>query len=122
MEVRYLDSSEKKRCRSLWEEAFPEDSASFVDYYMEEKTKDNRILVLEENGRILSMLHRNPYEVYAGDRLWKCDYIVGGAAKRIYAQAYGAGAGGYESRGDALFFSHARGKRDLSSFWFYFYF
>ncbi|MCJ7845130.1 MAG: enhanced intracellular survival protein Eis [Blautia sp.] len=77
MEVRYLDSSEKKRCRSLWEEAFPEDSASFVDYYMEEKTKDNRILVLEENGRILSMLHRNPYEVYAGDRLWKCDYIVG---------------------------------------------
>ena len=29
----------KKRCRSLWEEAFPEDSASFVDYYMEEKDK-----------------------------------------------------------------------------------
>lgn len=128
MEVRYLDSSEKKRCRSLWEEAFPEDSASFVDYYMEEKTKDNRILVLEENGRILSMLHRNPYEVYAGDkavemRLYRrrC-HSRGWAAKRIYAQAYGAGAGGYESRGDALFFSYARGKRDLSSFWFYFYF
>lgn len=77
MEVGYLGSSEKKRCRNLWEEAFPEDSASFVDYYMEEKTKDNRILVLEENCRILSMLHRNPYDVYAGDRLWKCDYIVG---------------------------------------------
>ena len=82
METAYLNSSEKNSCRSLWEEAFPEDSAPFTDYYMEEKTKDNKILVLRKNGRILSMLHRNPYEVYVRDRLWKCDYIVGVATAR----------------------------------------
>lgn len=82
MEVRYLSSSEKERCRSLWEEAFPEDSAAFVDYYMKEKTKDNRILVLEEDRKILSMLHRNPYDICAGDRMWRCDYIVGVATAK----------------------------------------
>ena len=82
METAYLNSSEKNSCRSLWEEAFPEDSAPFTDYYMEEKTKDNKILVLRKNGRILSMLHRNPYEVYVRDRLWECDYIVGVATAR----------------------------------------
>ena len=82
---------------------------------MEEKTKDNRILVLEENGRILSMLHRNPYEVYAGDRLWKCDYIVGvataeagrrrGYMRRLMERALA------DMRAEGMpFLSHARGK------------
>ncbi len=46
--IRYLDGNEKAGSRDLWEEAFPEDSRSFDDYYFVEKLKDNRILVLEE--------------------------------------------------------------------------
>lgn len=46
--IRYLEEQEKYRSRNLWEEAFPEDSESFDDYYFEEKLKDNRILVLED--------------------------------------------------------------------------
>ena len=38
--LKYLNGQEKERCRSLWEEAFPEDSQSFVDYYFKEKMKD----------------------------------------------------------------------------------
>ena len=48
--IRYLNGDEKGASRDLWEEAFPEDSRSFDDYYFLEKMKDNRILVLEEGG------------------------------------------------------------------------
>lgn len=61
--IRYLEAEEKGRTRALWNEAFPEDSVSFGDYYYKEKTKDNRILVCEEEGRIVAMLQRNPYAV-----------------------------------------------------------
>lgn len=75
--IRYLDTEEKDRSRALWNEAFPEDSARFCDYYYKEKTKDNRILVREEEGRIVSMLHRNPYRISMRGHVAGCDYIVG---------------------------------------------
>lgn len=75
--IRYLEPEEKGRARALWREAFPEDSESFGDYYFEEKTKDNRILVCEEDGRIVSMLHRNPYRISMRGDVKTCDYIVG---------------------------------------------
>lgn len=80
-EVRYLDDHEKIRSRNLWEEAFPEDSQSFDDYYFTEKVKDNRILVLENNGQIDSMLHLNPYLLQVKDFRWRIDYIVGVATR-----------------------------------------
>ena len=43
--IRYLEQEEKGRTKELWKEAFSEDSTSFVDYYYEEKMKDNRVLV-----------------------------------------------------------------------------
>ncbi len=44
--IRYLTAEEKPLSRDLWEEAFPEDSRSFDDYYYSEKIKGNRILAL----------------------------------------------------------------------------
>lgn len=75
--IRYLETGEKNACRSLWEEAFPEDSREFDDYYFTEKMKENRVLVLEEEGRIVSMLHQNPYRIRVRDQIWQSDYIVG---------------------------------------------
>lgn len=81
-EIRYLDTYEKMRSRDLWEEAFPEDSKSFDDYYFQEKLKDNRILVLEEAGRIDSMIHLNPYRVQVKNHRWRVDYLVGVATRK----------------------------------------
>lgn len=75
--IRYLEAAEKERTRPLWNEAFPEDSEPFCDYYYKEKMKDNRVLVCEENGRIVSMLHRNPYRISMRGDVKVCDYIVG---------------------------------------------
>lgn len=83
MEIRYLKESEKQKTRILWEEAFFEDSDSFQDYYFSYKVKENQILAGEESGKIVSMIHRNPYLLTVGKdregnpRLWRSDYLVG---------------------------------------------
>ena len=70
--IRYLTEEERGLSRDLWEEAFPEDSRSFDDYYFSEKIKENRILALcrDEEGvspaSIESMIQLNPYEIQAG--------------------------------------------------------
>lgn len=73
----YLGQEEKNRSRDLWEEAFPEDSQSFRDYYYGEKTRSNRIMVREADGKIIAMLHLNPYRVMVKNQIWRSDYIVG---------------------------------------------
>lgn len=78
----YLNSQKKNDCRSLWEEAFPEDSQAFIDYYFTEKIKDNRILVLKEEAEIAAMLHLNPYRVNVRGQVWYSDYIVGVATRQ----------------------------------------
>lgn len=75
--IRYLEQEEKGRTRELWNEAFPDDSDSFMEYYYKEKMKDNRVLVCEKEGRIVSMLHRNPYRIWLRGAEKECDYIVG---------------------------------------------
>ena len=111
--LHYLNKEEKNRSRELWEQAFPEDSDCFRDYYYTEKTRDNRLLVLEEGGQILSMLIAIPICSQMGEKTAVCDYIVGVATdknsrrKGLYEAAYGKGAEGYERGGHALLFSHA---------------
>lgn len=46
--IKYLTGTDKLKCRDLWEEAFPDDSEQFCDYYFKEKLKDNRILAIIE--------------------------------------------------------------------------
>ena len=79
--IRYLNEGERQRSRELWEEAFPEDSRSFDDYYFAEKLKDNRILVREEEGQIAAMIQMNPYRIQAAGRQWQVDYLVGVATR-----------------------------------------
>lgn len=59
--MRYLSQEEKEKSRFLYEQAFPEDAKDFVDYYYSYCTKDNEILVLEQENEICSMVHLNPY-------------------------------------------------------------
>lgn len=74
----YLTQEEKTDTIPLWQEAFPEDRPGFLDYYYKEKTKDNRILAVREegSGRVISMVHRNPYRLQVNGRELNSDYIV----------------------------------------------
>lgn len=80
----YLIGEKKKESRSLYEHAFSEDTKRFVDYYYQYKTKDNQILALEEDGQVVSMLHRNPYVLIVNGYEVKSDYIVAVATHKDY--------------------------------------
>lgn len=81
MKVRKLKTEEHILTRPLYEEAFSEDSQSFTDYYYTEKTADNQIYVLEEEGRICSMVHLNPYTVSVNGSRKETNYIVAVATR-----------------------------------------
>lgn len=84
MEIRNLGQGEKKNTRALYEEVFPEDSDAFVDYYYEEKIKDNIIYVAEEDGRFQAMLHLNPYVMSVNGTERETHYIVAVATRKEY--------------------------------------
>lgn len=75
--IRYLEPEEKEKARTLWSQAFFEDSEEFDQYYFTEKIKDNQILVKEEDGAIISMVHLNPYKIRLGTFCAQINYIVG---------------------------------------------
>lgn len=74
--IRYLPEEEKGRSKKLYREAFPEDKDAFVEYYYHDVTENNRILVLEEDGEICSMLHLNPYRISVRGQVTDSYYYV----------------------------------------------
>lgn len=84
MEIRKLKKEEHLKTRALYEEVFNEDSKGFVDYYFSEKTKDNVIYVVEDEGEIQAMLHLNPYTVMVNGVEKKAHYIVAVATRKEY--------------------------------------
>ncbi len=84
MEIRYLSGNERQRSRVLYEEVFTEDEKAFTDAYYDIKARDNEILVAEDNGEIVSMLHRNPYEFRLRGNVVQADYLVAVATRESY--------------------------------------
>lgn len=84
MRIRLLDADEKRKTRPLYEKVFDEDSKGFVDYYYTEKTRDNQIYAVEEDGEIRAMLHLNPYRVAVNGSVRDVNYIVAVATQREY--------------------------------------
>lgn len=80
----YLSAEEKRRSRELYRNVFSEDTEKFVDYYYEYKIRDNEILALEEDERLVSMLHLNPYTMIVNGYELKTNYIVAVATDKDY--------------------------------------
>lgn len=80
----YLPEEQKIRSRSLYERVFSEDTERFVDFYYTYKIRDNKILALEEDGQIISMLHLNPYRMIVNGYEVKSNYIVAVATHEDY--------------------------------------
>lgn len=52
---------EIEKTRALYEAVFTEDTEQFVDYYYEEKTRNNKAYTLTEKEQVVAMLHLNPF-------------------------------------------------------------
>lgn len=79
--IRYLLDNEKGKSEALYRAAFPEDKDAFVEYYYSYVTKDNKILVLEQEREISSMLHLNPYHLSVNGMAVDAYYYVAVATK-----------------------------------------
>ena len=75
------DLKEKQRTINLYLQAF-EDTKKFVDYYYNEKCKDNVVIVWDEGGEIISMLHLNPYKISVCGKIFDTYYVVAVATDR----------------------------------------
>ena len=82
MQIRKISDAEKGKTRKLYEEIFSEDSVK-LDYYTE-KTKDNTIYVVEEDGAVRAMLHLNPYTLMVNGKEEPSHYIVAVATEKEY--------------------------------------
>lgn len=83
MKIRKLNQEEKQQTKPLYQRIFHEDSESFIDYYYSEKTKDNTIYIVEEEG-IRSMLHLNPYMIRVNGKEEPAHYIVAVATEKDF--------------------------------------
>ena len=84
MRIRKLEQNEHIKTKALYREVFSTDSDGFVDYYYTEKIKDNQIYVMEEEERIVGMLHLNPYTLKVNGMEKETNYIVAVATKEEY--------------------------------------
>ena len=81
---KYLSAEERAKTRPIYEIVFSEDTKKFIDYYYQYKIKDNDILVIEEDGQLVSMLHLNPYKMIVNGYEMKINYIVAVATLEEY--------------------------------------
>lgn len=84
MILRRLKQEEHGVTRALWEEVFQEDTKEFLDYYYFIKTQNNEIYVIEEDGKIRSMLQLNPYEIQIEEKKVPSCYIIAVATQKEY--------------------------------------
>lgn len=84
MEIRKLQQQENGKTRELWEKVFKEDTAAFLDYYYYIKARDNEIYVIEDGGKIRSMIHLNPYRVRINDMEFPSAYLVAVATEETF--------------------------------------
>ena len=83
-EPRKLLLEEHIKTKEIWRNIFPEESEGFLNYYFDEKIKDNEIYVIEDGDKIVSMIHLNPYDMRVGTEQYRLHYIVGVATDPHY--------------------------------------
>lgn len=81
--IRYARAGDREALYKLWQDCF-HDSDVFTDYYFDTYFRENRVLMLEDDGQLKAMLHLNPYAFCMGGRKLDSYYIVGVATDAEY--------------------------------------
>ncbi len=80
-QIRYLNAEERQNTRNMYETIFPEDSKAFIDYYYRWKTRENEIVVMEDEKGFQVMIHLNPYYLQINTETAAVSYIVAVATR-----------------------------------------
>ena len=76
MEIRFAKDSEKENIREIWDYCF-NDSPKFTDFYFDNKYDNKNTVVVDEDGKIVSSLQLNQYELNLNNKLYNTSYVVG---------------------------------------------
>lgn len=87
MNLRYAHNEDLENIKDIWNYCF-RDEESFVNYYFNNKYKEENTVVLEEDGKIISSLQLNQYKVNLNNKNYDASYVVGVST---YPQARGKG-------------------------------
>mgnify|MGYP000408746851 CR=1 FL=1 len=78
MDFRLLQQDTLSQAADLWDYCFEKKGTPFYEWYFGEYAlKQNRILGGFQDGKLLTMLHLNPYVLRLRGWDWKVPYIVG---------------------------------------------
>ncbi len=85
MDFRLLQTQALPQAADLWDYCFEKKGTPFYEWYFKEYAlKQNRILGgFQDNGKLVTMLHLNPYVLRLRGRDWKIPYIVGVATDPV---------------------------------------
>lgn len=76
MRIRYARDNEVGDIKEIWNYCF-DDGQNFVDYYFENKYKNNNTVVVDEGEEIVSSLQLNQYKIRLNDKIYDTSYVVG---------------------------------------------
>lgn len=76
MKIRYAKKTEKEIAKKYWQENF-KDSQEQINFYFENIFNYKNFLVLEQNKKVVSSLHENPYIFNFNGTEIESKYIVG---------------------------------------------
>lgn len=83
--IRICKDEDIKDIRKLYYEAF-DDSEAFVDFYFKDKLIPEKVVIIEENSSLISMMHLNPFKVFFNEGLYDISYFVAIATNKEYRQ------------------------------------
>lgn len=83
MEIIYQENKDKQPVYDMYQKIF-EDPEPFAQYYFEEIYATNQVILVQEDNKILGMIHLNPYHIRAGKKIYTLNYIVAVAVWKEY--------------------------------------
>lgn len=87
MNLRYAKREDLDNIKDIWNYCFGDEEA-FVDYYFNNKYKEENTILVEEDGELQSSLQLNQYKIKLNDKIYDTSYVVGVST---YPQARGKG-------------------------------
>ncbi|MGL4796733.1 MAG: GNAT family N-acetyltransferase [Paraclostridium sp.] len=87
MNLRYAKRDDLNVIKDIWNYCFGDEEA-FVEYYFNNKYKENNTIVVEDDGEIVSSLQLNQYNIKLNNNIYETSYVVGVST---YPQARGKG-------------------------------
>lgn len=75
--IKKAEVGQTNTIKKMWNQCFPQEEESYIDYYFDEVYKPDNTIILIDNGIVQSSLQRIPHEMMFNNRVIRTSMIVG---------------------------------------------